>query len=212
MELHRNHAHRRIHRTLKKHIPHGIHKAKRLVAFKYHKLLILCLSIILAYYVFAYTPIMTFLPDLSKSVYVGMFVAGFLFSFGFSAPFSVGFFILAQPNNLLLAALLGGAGATFGEMIIFKTIKHSFKKEFEQLEKKRIIRIIEKIVENHKHVLVRHYSLYIFAGILIALPVGDEIGVSMLAGLTTIKASTLAVISFLIQSFTVFLILYFSIV
>src|SRR3989344_6470177 len=204
-------AHRHIHRTLKKHLPLGVHQAKRLVAFKYPKLFLLLLAIILSYYLFNRIEVSNFVLDISKDNYFSLFLAGIFLALGFSAPFSIGFFILLQPENLLLTALIGGLGAMTGDMLIFKTIKYSFIKEFKELERKKIIKKIEKIVEKNKHVLIRHYLLYIFAGIMIATPLPDEIGVSMLAGLTTIKPLKLAIISFALHTLAIFLILYIGV-
>ena len=123
-------AHRHIHRTLKKHLPLGVHQAKRLVAFKYPKLFLLLLAIILSYYLFNRIEVSNFVLDISKDNYFSLFLAGIFLALGFSAPFSIGFFILLQPENLLLTALIGGLGAMTGDMLIFKTIKYSFIKEF----------------------------------------------------------------------------------
>ena len=81
--------------------------------------------------------------------------------------------------------------------------------EFKSLEKTKLIREIEHIVKKNKFVLVRHYLLYIFAGIMIATPLPDELGISMLAGLTTIKPLKLAIISFILHTSAIFVILYF---
>ena len=203
-------AHRNIHRTLRKHSPHGVHKAKRLFAFKYPKLVLLIATIALSYYLFSLPGIKNFVANLAQFSYLSDFIAGILFSFGFTTSFSIGFFITSHPANILLATLLAGVGSMIGDMVIFKTIKFSFMDEFKELERKKAIKKIEKIVENNKHVLIRHYLLYIFAGIILITPLPDEIGISMFAGLTTIKIGKLAVISFILHSISFFLILYFS--
>lgn len=141
----------------------------------------------------------------------GNFLAGIFLAFGFSAPFSVGFFIMAQPGNIFLASLIGGVGAVFADLTIFKIIRFSFRDEFNLLKKTEIVHKIKKIVSDNPHVLIKHYLLYIFAGIFIAFPLPDEVGISMLAGLTTIKQGVLAFISFILHTSFIFLILYASI-
>ena len=204
------HTHKHIHKIIRKHAPKSVHKVKKLFYFKYLKLILLIASIFLAYYLFTLSGVLDFFSNLQKLNYAGMMIAGMLFSFGFSAPFSFGFFIISQPENLFLAAILAGIGSVIGDMLIFKTIKLSFKKEFKELNHEKIVKTIEKAIEHNKNILIRHYLLYIFAGILIVTPLPDEIGISMLAGLTTIKPLKLAVISFMLHSLAVFLILYFS--
>lgn len=202
-------AKHQIHRKLKKHVPHGVHKAKRLVAFKYPKLILLVFFIILAYYLFTKPFMSDWIIKLNNVGYLGIFLAGIGYVFGFFTPFSIGFFVISNLNNLFLAAIIGGLGAMIGDLIIFKTIKFSFMDEFKKLERTKVIRKIEGIIKNNKHILIKHYFLYIFAGIVLVTPLPDEVGVSMLAGLTTINQKKLAVISFILHSISIFLILYF---
>ena len=201
---------KQIHRKLKKHSPKGVHKAKRLFAFKYHKLTLLIILTILAFFLFRNPLVSNAISGLNNLNYLGFFIAGILLAFGFSAPFAIGFFIIAQPESLLLAILIGGFGAMCADMLIFRIIKFSFMNEFRELEKTKVIRTIKDIIKHNKHVLIKHYLLYVFAGILIAAPLPDEIGVSMLAGLTTVNPKKLAVISFFLHSLAIFLILLFS--
>jgi uncharacterized membrane protein YdjX (TVP38/TMEM64 family) len=199
--------HRRIHNVLRKHHPAAVHKAKKLFRFKYPKLFLLVAFSLLAYYLFSRPEVSEWVLSLETFSYLGIFVAGILLPFGFFAALSIGFFIATNPQNLLLAVILGGLGAMIGDLIIFKLIKFSFMDEFRELEKMKVIHKIEKIVNKRKRVLILHYSLYIFAGLVLATPLPDEIGVAMLAGLTTIKPLKLAVISFLVHSTAILLIL-----
>ncbi|MEK6828717.1 MAG: hypothetical protein AABY15_01205 [Nanoarchaeota archaeon] len=203
-------AHGHIHRALRKHSPRGVHKAKRLLAFKYHKLVLLIAIIAFSYYLFTLPIVKNFVSVLNQFSYFSNFLAGILFSVGFTTPFSIGFLITSHPASIWIAAIAAGIGSVIGDVFIFKTIKFSFMDEFKELERKKAIKKIEKIVESNKHVLIRHYLIYIFAGIILATPLPDELGISMLAGLTTIKTSKLAVISFILHFITFFLILYFS--
>ncbi len=205
-------AKKQIHKKLKKHVPKGFHKAQKITSFKYPKLFLFILFIFLAYYIFSQKRVSDFVLNLDNLSYFGIFVAGIFLAFGFSAPFSVGFFITSQPENLILATLIGGFGAMMGDMVIFKTIKFSFMNEFLELKKTKAVRYIRKIISKNKHILIKHYLLYVFAGIMVATPLPDEVGVSMLAGLTTIKPKILAAVAFILHSLAIFLILYFSII
>jgi len=203
-------AHLHIHKTLRKHHPKAVHKAKKLVAFKYPKLILLTIIIIFSYYLFTLPEVKNIILSMSELSYISDFFAGILFSFGFTTPLSIGYFVTSYHLNILFAAIIAGIGAVIGDLIIFKTIKFSFMDEFKELEKKKVIKKIEEIVNNNKHVLIKHYLLYIFAGIVLATPLPDEIGVAMLAGLTTIKQSKLAIISFILHTIPFYLIFYFS--
>jgi len=205
-------GHKHIHKAIRKHAPKSVQKIKKLFSFKYHKLFLLLLAIILSYYLFTRPEIQNMISGLDRLSYLGIFIAGILLALGFSSPFSIGFFITAKPENLFLAILIGGVGAVIGDMLIFKTIKFSFMDEFKELEKTEIIKTIEKAVKHNKNILIRHYLLYIFGGIIIASPFPDEIGISMLAGLTTIKTSTIALMGFILHSLVISLIFCFSII
>ncbi|MBU1270290.1 MAG: hypothetical protein KJ905_02635 [Nanoarchaeota archaeon] len=197
-----------IREILKKHSPKGVKKAKRIFSFKYPKLFILTLSIIVAYFLFTQPNIQSFILKLEQFSYIGILIAGILISFGFSAPFSIGFFLIVNPDNILLATLIGGTGAMLGDLLIFKVIKMSFMDEFKMLSKKEKIKDIKSLVEKNIGVKIQHYLTYIFAGILIMVPgLPDEIGVTLLAGLTTIKTKTLAIIAFALHTTTIFIIL-----
>jgi len=205
----RHKAHRRIHKKLRKHTPEGVEKAKKIFSFKYPKLFILIIIILLAYYLFSQPFIPDWMEIFNKLGNFGVLVSGVLTAFGFTAPFGIGLLINLNPSSILFASLLAGLGATIVDLLIFKTIKFSFTDEFKKLEKTKLIKEIEHIVRKNKSVLIRHYLLYIFAGIILATPLPDELGVSMLAGLTTIKPMKLAIIGFVLHTCAIFCILYF---
>ncbi|MBU2503689.1 MAG: hypothetical protein KJ879_01390 [Nanoarchaeota archaeon] len=197
-----------IREILKRHSPQGVKKAKRIFSFKYPKLFLLTLSIIVAYFLFTQPTIQSFILKLEQFNYIGILIAGMLISFGFSAPFGIGFFLIANPDSIWLATLIGGTGAMLGDLLIFKVIKMSFMDEFKTLNKKGVIKNIKGLVEKNIGVKIQHYLTYIFAGVLIMVPgLPDEIGVTLLAGLTTIKTRTLAIIAFALHTTAIFLIL-----
>jgi hypothetical protein len=200
-------SHKEIHKKLRKHAPESVKKAKKIFSFKYPKLFILIVVILLTYYIFTQPFISEAIGFFSGLGHFGVFLSGMLTSIGFSAVFGFGLLSKINPSNILIATLIAGVGATITDLIIFKSIKLSFVDEFKKLEKTTLVRDIEKIVKKNKFVLIRHYLLYIFAGIVLATPLPDELGVSMLAGLTTIKPLKLTAISFVLHSFTIFLVL-----
>jgi hypothetical protein len=200
--------HKRIRAAIKENAPKAFKSSRNKFRFKYPKLCLLLLSILLAYFLFSNNTFYSWASGLGNmNIYLGAFVAGILIAFGFSSVLGVGLFIILQPSNIFLAAFIGGLGAMISDLIIFKTIKVSFEDEFEELKKTNALKKIKAIVENNKHVLLKHYLLYAFAGITIATPLPDEIGVSMLAGLTTIKPSLMTIISFILHTSAIFLIL-----
>jgi uncharacterized membrane protein YdjX (TVP38/TMEM64 family) len=150
---------------------------------------------------------MNYVSSLGDFGYFDIFIAGICFSFGFSTPFAIGFFIISNPSNILLAALIGGLGALVSDLLIFKIIRFSFMDEFKRLKKSRPIVEVDRMLDSHWIHGVKNYLLFVFAGLVIASPLPDELGVSMLAGLTRIKVYLLAIISFIMNSFGIFIML-----
>jgi len=208
-----NHQHhvKKIRKIVKKHSPEGALKAQKLFHFKYPKIFLLIFSIIVAYFIFKNPDVRIFMNQLEKFSYFGIFIAGMFAAVGFLVVFAVGFFIIIHPQNLLLAAFIASLGALTSDMLIFKFIKMSFMDEFNKLKKTKAINDIKTIFDKSLGIRIRHYFLYLFAGILIATPLPDEMGVSFLAGLTTIKTKVLAIISFVLHFIAIYIILRLSI-
>lgn len=199
-----------IHKILKQHNPKATKKAKKLFGFKYPKIFLLIFSILLAYFIFRNPSVSSYISRLEGLSYLGIFASGMLIAFGFSAAFAVGFFIVSHPQNIFLAAAIGAAGSVISNLLIFKFIRFSFKDEFNGIQNEKSFSDIKRIVKENISIKIRHYILYLFAGILIATPLPDEIGISLLAGLTTIKSKILAIITFVLHFAEIFIILYLS--
>ena len=173
---------------------------KIIAGYDYPKLTALIICIIFAYYLFSNPIVKTYVSHLGSYGYFGVFIAGMLFAFGFTAPFSVGFFISLNPSNIWIAGIIGGLGALVSDLIIFHMIKISFEDEFKKLRNSRPIVRIMNLFERSINETIKVYLMYAFAGILIASPLPDEAGVTMLAGLTKISAKNLAITSFILNT------------
>ncbi|MBI5803515.1 hypothetical protein HY448_02405 [Candidatus Pacearchaeota archaeon] len=180
---------------------------QRLFRLRYPKLLLLILLSIFAYFLFSNEAIQSLVKNLGELSYIGVFIAGLFFSFGFSTPFAIGFFLTASPENIFLASIIGGLGALISDLLIFKIIRFSFMDEFKKIEKTKIMREITNSLSSKPLSKIKNYLLYAAAGIVIASPLPDEIGVSMLAGLTSIRIHILAIISFIMNSVGILVIL-----
>ena len=180
---------------------------RRLFRFRYPKITLLILFSILSYFLFSNSNVQGFVSQLEGFRYLGIFIAGLLFSFGFTTPFAIGFFIVANPGNIYLAALIGGLGALISDLLIFKIIRFSFMKEFKRLEKTDAMKKIKLILSHRFLSKIKVYLLYAFAGIVIASPLPDELGVTMLAGLSKIKTGKLAIISFIMNTIGILVLL-----
>jgi len=179
----------------------------KIFKFKYPKLTLLLICIFLAYYFFSNAEVREKIEAYGDLNYLGIFIAGLLFSFGFSTPFAVGFFVTAHPQNIFLAALIGGFGALLSDLFIYKIIKFSFMGEFHVLGHMKTAKKVKKFLKKHIPFRMGNYLLYVFSGIIIASPLPDELGVSLLAGLSHIKLPQLALISFIMNTLGIFIML-----
>jgi hypothetical protein len=168
---------------------------------QYPKLLLLCTSFMAAYLLYQ-VGAFDALPHLLKGYgYISMFFAGMLFCLGFTAPFGVFVFVEMAPDvNPFLAALIGGAGGLCMDMILFEAARLSFREELHRLTSTGLFRKAIRLLY-HESVSdrLREYFLWVFAGFLIASPLPDEIGLTMLSGVATIDVRKLAVMCFVLD-------------
>lgn len=181
---------------------------RRLFKFKYVKIVVLFAAIILAFLIFSNPSVKNFISNLGTFGYVGIFFAGIFFGIGFTAPFAAGFFITLNPSNIFLAAIIGGFGTLVENLILFHFLKFSFKKEFIQLKKSGPVKKASDLIAKSLGKKIKSYLLYVFTGMVIALPLPDEIGISMLAGFTHINSYLLGKISFILHTIGILFLLY----
>lgn len=170
------------------------HLLKRI---KYPKFALFLLTIVFAWILFNNREIPFIQENLIPLGYLGAFLAGLLFSYGFTTmPAIAIFLVLSQSLNPFIAALIGGFGALLSDSLIFLFIRTSFNDEIKKIEHEKIIRYIKsKIPSRLKRIL-----LPIIAGLIIASPLPDEIGVSMLAAYRSISPKIFTLISYVMNS------------
>lgn len=162
-------------------------------------MLLIC-SIFIAYYLFTIPVVKEFFNGLGLIGYVGIFIAGIMYSFGFTAPFSVGMFAAIPLTNIYLAAFVGGLGSLCTDLFIFTVIKLSFMDEFDRLQKTKPMKTFEHLVNKSISHRLKVILLYAIACFIIASPLPDEIGVSILAGLTALRTRALISISIVLNT------------
>lgn len=178
---------------------------------QYPKLILLCLSIIFAYVLFQADFFTEFAEKLNSHGYISIFLAGFLFAYGFTATFAVGFFISLAPQvNIFLAAFLAGVGALIADLFIFRFIRSSFSDEFDKLKLTFLFQKIHALFDDHLSDRLKKYVLWTLAGFLIASPLPDEFGVSLVSGFTNINQKTFSAVSFCLNTLGIFAILFLA--
>ncbi len=179
------------------------------VLIKYPKLALLACTIFLAYVTFRTATVQEFFHSLRELGYVSSFIGGFLFAFGFGAPFGVAILAtIANDVNIYLAAAIGGAGALASDFLLFTFIRTTFDDEIERFKCSKAYGLFNGMLLRRIPPKTAFYMLLGVAGIVIASPLPDEFGVAMLAGITTISNRTFAAVSFALNSLGILAVLW----
>jgi len=163
----------------------------------------LLVSLILAFFLSIYEPFHVFLLNLGGFGYLGAFLAGFLFVSTFTvATGAVILFVLAEKLSPIEIGIIAGAGAVLGDFTIFKFVKDGLVSEVQEVYEK---------IDHNNHVLKLLHTKYfswmfpVFGAIIIASPLPDELGVSLM-GISKMKTYQFLVLSFILNAIGIFLI------
>lgn len=158
--------------------------------------LILAISITVAVSLVGNADLSRFVRQSSGLTFVGAaLVAGFFFSSVLtSAIATASFLILGQNHNPLVVSAIGGVGAAIGDGLILKIIKNDVIADLEVLTKPFAGRT--KFIFQSK---ILHKPLAILAAVIIASPLPDELGLTIL-GLIKFKPKHFYVLSFFLNT------------
>lgn len=171
---------------------------------QYPKFLLLFITFVIAYLLFTgrdYGPLYDFIIG---SGYFGIFLAGCLFTYGFTAaPATVIFLILSSHRNIYLASFVGGLGALAMDLILFSFIRHSFDDEIKKLSNERLVAYLKHLTPG----TIKRYFLPVIGGFIIASPLPDEIGIPLIAASRTISIKAFTIMSYVLNTAGIFVIL-----
>lgn len=169
---------------------------ERIRSFRYHNLTLLVLSC-LAVYLLAKQPQVTrLLQSLGEYSYLGAFIGGILFVSTFTVALGVLILsTLAVTMSPVEIGIIAGAGAVVGDTLIFHFVRDNLLAEIEP--------IYDKLGGNHltKLLHTRYFSwtVPVVGAAIIASPLPDEIGVTML-GIAKMKTRTFLLLSFVLNT------------
>jgi hypothetical protein len=171
---------------------------------RYPKFILLALTFVIAYLILQIGDLSSFRNFVTSLGYFGAFIAGIMYAYSFTAaPGTAILILLAAKQNILITGIVAGIGALLGDLVIFKFLKHSFADEIERLSKESFFRkIAEKLPR-----IVDKYIVPVIAGIIIASPLPDEIGVSMLACCRIISVRVFMILSYVLNTAGIFVVL-----
>ena len=167
--------------------------ASEKLVWKYHNLVFLILSLVVAVFILKSEFIKEFILNLGKLEYIGVFISGMFFSYGLTTAPSISMLYLLSRNlNPFLVGIMGMLGAVVSDYLIFRFVKYGLIKE---------IKAITDKFKFHPH-LKKPYIKFLkaiaplIAGLIIASPLPDELAASIL-GAIKVKDGEFLVISIL---------------
>lgn len=171
-------------------------------SFKYKNLTLAFLGIIFAFFLSKSPEFHQFLLQIGSLGYFGAFLAGILFVSTFTvATGAVILFILTEKLSPLEIGFIAGLGAVVGDFTIFRFVKDDLISEIEP--------IYEHFGGNHltkiMHTKYFSWTFPVFGAIIIASPLPDEIGVSLM-GVGKMKTYQFLILSFILNVIGIFLI------
>lgn len=171
--------------------------------WKYKNIIFLILSLVVAFFVLRNETIHSFLLHLGNFGYVGAFLAGILFVSTFTfATGAIILLVLAETLSPVEIGIIAGFGAVIGDFVIFRFVKDDLARE---------IRFIYNRMDTNHHLKkvfqTKYFSwtLPVFGAVIIASPLPDEIGVSLM-GISKLKTYQFLLISFILNAVGIFLV------
>lgn len=177
-------------------------------SFRYKNISFFVASLILAFFLSRFESFHTFIISLGDLGYFGAFVAGILFVSTFTfATGAIILLVLAESLSPLEIGLFAGLGAVTGDFVIFKYVKNDLAEELQEIYK------IFDPRHHFRHVLHSKYfswTLPVIGSVIIASPLPDELGVSLM-GISKMSVPKFLIISFTLNALGIFLVISASI-
>lgn len=167
---------------------------------KYPHLLVLLALIAISYFIFADPGVISAVSGLGSTVYFGCFVSGVLFSLAFTAPIGAGFWSVAVPNNIFVAALFSGLGTAIMDVLIFRSVKKIVALKTKEAKKSKLMPKMNKLMKNDfLRVIVASLS-FDLTGFLIGLPLPYKFEKVLISSVSRLKEWEVGVMSFIVFS------------
>lgn len=169
-------------------------REQREIAPLFHDVSIVALSILVALILVKTDVLVRILTSTKELELIGSFIAGMFFTTIFTtAPAIVTLGEIAQSQGIWLTACMGALGAVLGDLVIFRFVKDRLSDHLVELvTKKGGLRRIKHLMGSN----IFRYITFLAGGFIIASPLPDELGVSLL-GLAKIRASWFVALSFI---------------
>lgn len=175
--------------------------------YQYKNLTIFLFSLLFAFVISRSENFHSFLLGFNNLGYISIFLAGMLFVSTFTVSIGVVILLaLVEKYTIFEISIIAGMGAVAGDMVIFKYVKDSLAAELSEMynafDKKHLL----KKLFRSKYF---RWTPPVLGAIIIASPLPDEIGVSLM-GLTKMKTYQFVLLSFTLNTVGILFILLVS--
>jgi uncharacterized membrane protein YdjX (TVP38/TMEM64 family) len=155
------------------------------------------LSIVLAFFLAQSGILETAIVHLGPLKLVGAFIAGMFFTSVFTTVPSLTLLSeIAHFQDPFLVAAIGGAGAVLGDLVIFTFVRDRFSHDLQELFS---IKHSQERLRKLSQIKFFRWFILFFGGLIIASPLPDELGVSLL-GLAKVPTSWFIPISYIFNT------------
>ncbi|MEO8581419.1 MAG: hypothetical protein ABI425_02440 [Patescibacteria group bacterium] len=171
--------------------------------WKYKNLTFLLISLLIAFFVLRNETLHSFLMHLGNLGYIGAFFAGLLFVSTFTvATGAIILLVLAETLSPIELGLIAGFGAVLGDFVIFRFVKDDLTTEI-----KLLYNIFDRKHQFKKVLRTKYFSwsLPVVGALIIASPLPDELGVSLM-GISKLKTYQFVLLSFVLNMVGIFLV------
>lgn len=171
--------------------------------YKYKNLTLFASSLVIAFALSQNETFHSYLLHLGSLGYMGAFISGILFVSTFTVALAtLILLVLAEGLSPIEIGIFAGIGAVVGDLLIFRFVKNNLTQEIGSLYN------FFDHTHHLKKVLHSRYfgwTLPVVGALLIASPLPDEIGVSLM-GLSKMKIPQFLLLSFVLNSIGIFLV------
>lgn len=135
-----------------------------------------------------------FIYSLGSKGLIGIYISGIFYEYAVTAaPATASLILFTKTVNPFLISLIGALGTVTGDYIIFYIIKNKISKKTEKFIDSMGVKWIKKL-KNTKY----SFLFPLIVGIIIASPLPDEIGISLL-GITHYDSKKFILLSFVLN-------------
>lgn len=167
---------------------------------KYPHLAVLLALIVISYFIFANQGVISGIAALGNGTYLGTFISGMLFSIAVTAPLGAGFWSVAVPGNIFVAAMFGGLGTAIVDVLVFRSVKAVIKTKTKKAKKSKLKPHMDRLLSNNVLRVIIASISFDLTGFLIGIPLPHNLEKVLISSVSRLKEWEVGLMSFIVFS------------